>query len=130
MSGEYSRPKTVLGFFAAIVALLVPAGVTLIWLVVTRDKGAANGYIIAALGFIAALVAVIVIGVIVVMWRDPSRLMLGTISGREYWRIQQLTQGDNVTGERTEDIGPRRLKPGQTPAIEAAQTPDDDGDEQ
>ena len=103
----------------------MPAGVTLVWLAVTHRAGA-DGYVIGGLAFIGSLVLLIVVGVFVVMVRDPSRLMLGTISGSEYHMIQQLTQGDSLSGERKETIAPRPLRPGGSLELEGVHTPIED----
>jgi hypothetical protein len=104
-SGEYSRPKTVLGFFGVLAGLFISAGVTMIVADLIHGRGI-NPYVTGALIFLGVLTAFVVIGVYIVMIKDPSKLMLGTITGKEYSEIQQLTQGDNVSGERIEMILP------------------------
>jgi hypothetical protein len=56
--------------------------------------------LIIAFGFLVLLVGV----VILVMLRDPSRLMLGQITGSEFVQVQRMLLGDSVRGEHEEAV--------------------------
>ena len=109
-SGEYSRPKSVLGFYGILVGLLVTAMVSLVCVDLVYGRGV-TPYVTAGLIFLGALTVLIVVGVFVVNITAPQKLMLGTITGSEHREIQQLTQGDNVSGERLEMILPPGIEP-------------------
>jgi hypothetical protein len=44
--------------------------------------------------------------VVVAMMKDPTRLMLGEVTGREFIEYHQLTQGDSHRGESVEPLRP------------------------
>ncbi len=70
-----------------------------------------SGLVIYVLGFIAVITVVLGASVLVITWKDPSRLMLGEVTGREFTAIQTLRMGDNVSGERAERIiGPSPIE--------------------
>lgn len=105
-------PKTIVGFLVAIYGILMTASAAVAIGLATSNKSELVIYILifAALATVALGVAVVVI-----TWKDPSRLMLGQVTGREYAAIRYITQGDDTSGERVERIlGP--------PVIEAPDT--------
>ncbi len=103
--GSYTRPKTVLGFFWAIVATVISGALFAIWAVHAADKARFIPWILA----FAALVILGTIGVVVVaMFKDPTKLMLGEMSGDEYTSYRALTLGDSLSGERIETMPARR----------------------
>jgi hypothetical protein len=59
--------------------------------------------------FAAAITIALGVAIITITWKDPSRLMLGQITGREYAAIRrELTFGDDVSGEhRTSLVEPQ-----------------------
>jgi hypothetical protein len=44
--------------------------------------------------------------ILVITWKDPSRLMLGPVTGREYESIRRLHLGDNRVGEHRQPVVP------------------------
>jgi hypothetical protein len=60
-----------------------------------------SGLIPFVLGFGAIVTVALGGAILVITWKDPSRLMLGQITGHEYAAIRrELTFGDDVSGER------------------------------
>jgi hypothetical protein len=98
--GEFKSPKTVLGFFAGMVGIAASVMVLTIWLV---ERTASLRYIVPSvlIAFLAIFLLVL-ISVMVIALKDPSKLMLGQISGRDYAEIQKITLGDSSSGERVE----------------------------
>ncbi len=95
---ETAQPRTVLAYYGAITGLVL-GGV--VGAVSTLAATGVSTYLIPwLLGFGALIVVAVLVGVFVVMLKDPSRLMLGQVSGREYAEIQQVRLGDSVRGER------------------------------
>jgi hypothetical protein len=52
------------------------------------------------LGFDALITVALGAAILVITWKDPSRLMLGQLTGREYESIRRLHMGDDQIGER------------------------------
>jgi hypothetical protein len=100
-----SNPKTVLGFYATVLGLLLSACVGAAF--VLAETKTATYLIPWVLGFGALVFVMLVAGVFVITLTDPSKLMLGQITGSEYVAIHQAVLGDSLTGERLEVIDAR-----------------------
>ena len=101
-SGQYTRPKTVLGFFWGVLAIAISGAVAAVW--VLASNSSLHSLIAPILIFIGGLVVVVLLAVFVAMIKDPTMLMLGEMTGREYVAYRALTMGDSTTGERVEQI--------------------------
>lgn len=114
-SGTYSRPKTVLGFFGIVLLILV-AGVVGLGGVVGRYD-LSDKLVWVALAFVGVVVIVILFEVFRHLRRDPTRLMLGEMSGQEFAEYQKMTMGDSLTGEviETTPVPESALKVGTPP---------------
>jgi hypothetical protein len=101
-SGERTSPKTVLGFLAIMTSILASAAVLVAWLC---SGSSSLHYLIPIILiiFIVIFIAIVVV-VLVISWKDPSKLMLGQITGREYVAIQRLTLGDSNAGEHIDSL--------------------------
>lgn len=97
-SKRTENPKTILGFYAIIVGILAAGGVSVT--VVTTVVGDPRGILLPVLVFIALVIVALLVIVIILNFRDPSRLMLGKVTGDEYVDIQKITLGDSNAGER------------------------------
>lgn len=95
-AGEVSSPKTILGFFAIVLAILVGGAVSA---AVALGGGDYRFLIPIIFLFVGVVFIVLVAIVVLAMWRDPTRLMLGRMTGREYIDFVRLTQGDSRHGE-------------------------------
>jgi hypothetical protein len=95
------NPKTILGYFAIVLGLLLTATVG-----ATGTLAATGVYTDAIpwiLGFAGFVFLFLLIGPFVVAWKDPSKLMLTQVTGTEYVQIQQRRLlGDSDQGERLE----------------------------
>lgn len=100
VSGAYTRPKTVLAFFGIVLAIAVAGAVGLVAVVGRYDL--AETFIWVALVFVAVIFIAILFEVFRHIRRDPTRLMLGEMSGREFAEYQRMTMGDSLTGEVVE----------------------------
>lgn len=97
---SYRRPKTILGFFAIIFAILsTTASVIIGVLSGTESLHSAIPWI---LFFLAIFAVAMVVGVFVTAWKDPTILMLGQVSGQDYIANRRLTLGDSDQGEYIE----------------------------
>jgi hypothetical protein len=97
-SRQSSNPKTVLGFYGAVLAVILGGCVAAVWvLAVTHTMTSLIPWIFGAgaIVFVGLLITVVVINLV-----DPSKLMLGQISGIEYSEIQRARLGDSLKGER------------------------------
>lgn len=93
----YKKPKTVLGFFAIVLAILGTTGSAIVGLLSrTEPLHSAVPWVLAFLGFVFLGTLV---GVFVTAWRDPTILMLGQVSGEDYLANRRLTLGDSDEGE-------------------------------
>jgi hypothetical protein len=97
------NPRTVLGFYATVIGLLLAA--TVGGVAVLATTGHALHLIPWLLGFAGAAVVVLLIGVFIITLVDPSKLMLGQVTGSEYVAIQRTVLGDALTGEHVELVG-------------------------
>src|SRR5687768_9221322 len=96
-AANYRAPKTILGFFALVVAILSSSTVVVIGII--AHVPALHRLIIPVLLLLAAIAAAAIGGVIVTAWKDPTILMLGEISGRIYIANRRLTLGDSALGD-------------------------------
>ena len=99
MRSRYTEnPRTVLAFYATVLGLVLAAVLGCVWIL--ASTGVRTGAIPWLLGFAGAVFVALVAGVFVVTLVDPSKLMLGRVSGTEYAEIQSVRLGDSRTGER------------------------------
>lgn len=99
------NPRTVLGFYATVLGLLLTACVAGVAVLATTKT---STYLIPwLLGFAALMVLLLLGGVFLVTLNDPTKLMLGQISGMEYAEIRRAVIGDSVTGERVITTDPQ-----------------------
>lgn len=117
-----------MAFFATVIALMLAGA---IGLVVASDHAGTQGAIPWILGFVGLVFLLIVGGIFAVMLRDPSKLMLGQITGEEYAQIRRMTLGDSRSGEQVvvEQVGmgqPKSLPPATGP--EALPSEEEDGE--
>ncbi|WP_328532970.1 hypothetical protein OG836_22495 [Micromonospora zamorensis] len=93
------NPRTVLGFLATVLGLVLAAAISGVAILATTQIE--TRLIPWLLVFCAALALLLIGGVFVVTWVDPSRLMLGQVTGTEYAEIQKTVLGDSLRGERS-----------------------------
>ena len=95
---EVQQPRTILGFFAIVLGLVFAAVIALIAILAGNET---STYLIPWLAFFAGvLVLGVVVVVLVIALKDPSKLMLGQVTGSEFVQIQQTLLGDSNRGER------------------------------
>ncbi len=100
--GEYTTPKTVLGFYWGVLAAL-EAGVGAVILVLSTQESLR--YLVPwVLVFGAAVFVVVVAIVIGINLKAPMKLQLGEVTGSEFMQHEQMTQGDSIAGERVERL--------------------------
>lgn len=100
--GEYAAPKTVLGFYGAVLAIL-EAGVIGTLAVLATNKSL--HYLIPwVCGFGALILMALIVVVVAMNIRDPSKLQLGQVTAREYIEVQRMTLGDSIAGAYTEEV--------------------------
>ena len=101
-AAEQTAPKTVLAFIATTLAIIAAAtGVLTVGL-----AAAGHGILAAsALGGGFVLFASLLVWVVAAFQKDPSRLVLGPMTGREFLEYQRWTAGDSVAGEQIETVG-------------------------
>jgi hypothetical protein len=103
-TANYRAPKTILGFFALVVAILSSSTVVVIGIIARVP--ALHGLIIPVLLLLAAIAAAAIGGVIATAWKDPTILMLGQVSGEIYIANRRLTLGDSASGDWSRVSGP------------------------
>lgn len=102
LSRRTESPRTILAFHATVIGILLTfalgATATLAW------SGSMDWLIpwILGLGFLTA--SGYAGAVFWVAKDDPSKLMLGQVTGHEYAEIQRVVLGDSTTGERATPI--------------------------
>ena len=109
---QSANPRTVLGFFAIVLGLMFTAAVSAS--AVLAETHTLTNLIPYVLGFAAIILVLVLLGIFVVMLTDPSKLMLGQITGSEYVEIHKLMLGDSLVGERQEalylpEVGARKV---------------------
>jgi hypothetical protein len=129
-SGVYTSPRTVLGFYAGVLGLL-EVGVVAVSIVLA-SQSSLHYLFPYVLGFGALVFITLVAIVVLINVRDPTKLQLGQVSGREFIEYQ-ATVGDSASGQRAETLtlplggtDPQTPKtmddPGRPPAIEPPAT--------
>lgn len=126
LTGQFRAPRTILGFFAALTAIL---GVTLFALVkIFADVEPLRAFIPLLLLFGGGFFSFIALAILITSWIKPERLMLGEVKGEVYLQMLQLRQGDSETGEIIEHISvslpPGKLKTKTLPAKTIAKEDD------
>jgi hypothetical protein len=101
-SRQLSNPRTVLGFYAVVLALLLSGDVAAVG--VLASTRVSTFLIPWLLGFGGLVLLLLLVGVFIVTLIDPSKLMLGQITGIEYARIHSITLGDSDSGERIQSV--------------------------
>ncbi len=116
-SRQIASPKTVLGFYAGVMAILDSA--SLVAIGVLAQTHTMTWLIPWILGFAAAVFVLLLGGVFALNLFDPSKLMLGQVSGTEYAALHSVRLGDSATGERDAIILERetRLLPGRAESL-------------
>jgi len=92
-----SSPKTVLGFYATVLGFLLLACV--IAVIGLAQTGTATYLIPWILLFGGGVFVALLAGVFVITLIDPSKLMLGKVSGFEYAVMHRVKIGDSLSGE-------------------------------
>lgn len=96
------NPKTVLGFYATVLGLVLATTVGLVGVLAVNNVAT---YLIPwLLGFSGFVFVALIAGVFIVSLKDPSKLMLTQVTGMEYAQIQTLILGDSSTGDRLEVV--------------------------
>jgi hypothetical protein len=108
VTGEFTRavaqrqtinPRTVLGFYATIILILLTASISMVTVLATTKT--ATEFIPWIISFTALGVLAIIGGVFYINIRRPANLMLGQITGTEYAEIhKQVILGNSSNGER------------------------------
>jgi hypothetical protein len=100
-SRETAAPRSIVGFLLALYSVLMVGAVATVVGLVSSSQ---SGLVVYVLGFIGLITVALCVAVLVITWKDPSRLMLGEVSGREYAALRYIKVGDDVSGERAERI--------------------------
>jgi hypothetical protein len=117
--GTYSAPKTVLGFYAGVLAILEVGVVSAIGVLASQH---ALLYLVPWVLAFGAIVLVLLIAVVVAInIKAPMKLQLGQVSGQELIEYERLTLGDSIAGDHTEEITVRRG--GEAPALPPIELP-------
>lgn len=119
--GAYSAPRTVLVFYASVLAIIELGVVGAIGVLATQQG---LRYLVPWVLLFGAIVLVALIGVVVAMnLKAPMKLQLQPVTGQEFIQHERLTLGDSNTSEFREDIVPAgtSLVQGQLPKTDAAQ---------
>lgn len=99
---QYSNPRTVLGFYAAVLALLLTGDIAAVG--VLASTKVSTFLIPWLLAFAGTVLFLLLIGVFIVTLIDPSKLMLGQITGSEYATIHRIVLGDSDSGQRVQSV--------------------------
>ncbi len=97
-SAESTTPKTILGYCALVLGIAAFACVAAAG--VLAQEPALHRYIPWVLGFFALAFFGTVGCVIAITLKDPTKLQLGQVTGRDYIENRRLTLGDSTRGER------------------------------
>lgn len=106
-----TNPRTVLAFLGTVLVAVSFAGVAAVGLLAGEPSTRwLVAWVLGALFLLVVAVLGIVLGI---AWRDPSRLMLGQVTGTEYAEIRRVQLGDTVTGFHAPavDAGGHRRSP-------------------
>jgi hypothetical protein len=101
-AASVKSPKTILGFFAAVIAILF-AGATVVVGILARDP-ILHHLIVPILVYSGILIVVVLGGVFFTAWKDPTILMLGQVTGEVFIQHKKLILGDSFSGEFTEEV--------------------------
>jgi hypothetical protein len=102
VAGNVRSPRTILGFFVLVMAIL---GITSVGIIkVLADIPTLHNLIPNLLMFGAGVFVFIVLAILITSWFKPERLMLGEVKGEVYLQMLQLHQGDSEAGEVLENI--------------------------
>lgn len=97
-----TNPRTVLAFVGTVLVAVAVAAVTTIGILA---RAAELRWLVPwVLVSLLVLVAGVLIAVLRIAWTDPSRLMLGQVTGTEYAEIRRVQLGDSVTGFHEEAV--------------------------
>jgi hypothetical protein len=98
---EHTEPKTILGFLLGFLGILAAAIVAIVVALVYSEHLVTAVFVMVA-GFVVAGGILFWVG-----WvhsRNPTALMLGHVTARDYLAVQQWTAGDSSTGEETRTL--------------------------
>ena len=101
-SRHIANPRTVLGFFAGVLAILCSS--CLIAVSILAYSHTMPNLIPWILGFAALFFVGLVVALFIVMLQAPHKLMLGPVTGTEYAAIHRIALGDSDRGERFEPV--------------------------
>ena len=99
-SGQYSAPKTVLGFLGGIA--LIVAALASVAIVTFASSSDLHWLLIPVLLFVALGSVALVWAVLRLAREDPTPLVLGEMTGGDYIAHRKLTKGDSTSGEYIE----------------------------
>ena len=102
MSRRTESPRTILAFHATVIGILLTFDLGVV--VSLATTGAADWLIPWVLGIGFTCAVAYAVAVFMVAKNDPSKLMLGQVTGQEYAEIQRVVLGDSTTGERTTPV--------------------------
>jgi len=112
---EYSSPRTVLGFYAGVLIILEVGVVAVVAFLASQND--LHHLIPWAMAFGAVAFLGIVVVVVSINFRDPTKLQLGQMTGREFVDYQRVTRGDSIGGEYVEPPPGTEMKQGQVRAL-------------
>jgi hypothetical protein len=101
-TATYRAPKTILGFFAIVLGILVSGAAIIIG--VLAGSAELRHLVLPILIFAGGVLLVVLIGVFVTAWKDPTILMLGQVTGEVFIENRRLTLGDSNIGEIKETV--------------------------
>ena len=106
-SRQTVNPRTVLAFYGTVLGLTFGAILGAVAILASTDTAT---YLIPwLLGFGGIILVLLLVAVFVVTLKDPSKLMLGQITGTEYAAIHRAILGSSSTGEHLALIEDERL---------------------
>ncbi len=102
--GVYSTPKTVLGFYAGVLAIVELGVVAAIGVLATQKE---LRHLVPWVLAFGAVILVLLIGVVVAInVKAPMKLQLGQVSGRDLIEYERMTLGDSIAGDYVEELPP------------------------
>jgi len=122
--GAYSAPKTVLGFYAGVLALLELGVVSAIAVLATQKE--LRHLVPWVLGFGALVLVALVAVVVAINIRAPMKLQLGQVSAHDLIEYERITLGDSVAGDYVEELP--AIRPITPDTISELPKPPDDQD--
>lgn len=109
--GQYSAPKTVLGFLG-VIALII-ASFASVAIITFASTSGLHWLVLPTLLFVGVGAVALVWAVLHLAREDPTPLVLGEITGDEFIANRKVTKGDSVSGEYVE-LAPARPGPPET----------------